>query len=147
MSIDLTDSEIKRLLGMPKVFDSVPQLPTMLDKKSYTIRSIDSKETFLLTAERNIVFELSKSKLNTSYSREPIFRVEYNSRPHMNPDGARIGRNHVHIYKEGYGMTWAYPLESFDKVLFRYPHDFNMLFGDFCKYCNIQNLQLIQGVI
>ena len=147
MSLELTDAEFKKLIAMPKAFVSLPQLPTTTDKKAYAVRSIDEKESFILTAERNYVFELSKSKLNTSYSREPIFRVEFNSRPHRNPDGTLIGRNHVHIYREGYGMTWAYPLESFDKTLFKYPQDFNILFSDFCSYCNIGNLQFIQGVI
>lgn len=147
MSIELTDNEYLRLISMPKEFQSVPILPVEVEKKSYTVRSKDGKETFLLTAERNVIFELSKSKLNSSYSREPIFRVEYNCRPHLNPDGAIIGRNHVHVYKSGYGMSWAYPLETFDPVLFKQPADFNVFFFDFCSYCHIDNIQLVQGVI
>lgn len=147
MSIELTDSEYLRLIEIPKEFLFTPLLPTEIEKKSYAVRSKDGKENFLLTAERNIIFELSKSKINSSYSREPIFRVEYNCRPHMNPDGTIIGRNHVHVYKAGYGMGWAYPLETFDAILFKKPADFNMLFLDFCSYCHIGNIQFIQGVI
>gem|GEM_PF-6148825 len=44
-------------------------------------------------------------------------------------------------------MTWAYPLEDFNENLFKSPQDFNILFSDFCAYCNITNLQFIQGVM
>ena len=145
--MELSNEEYNRLMLLPKEFVSIPKLPRMVDKKSYTIKSVDDNETFLLTVERNIICELSKSKLNNSYYKVPIFRVEYNAPPHRNPDGTLIGRNHVHIYRNGYGMSWAYPLETFSDFLFKCPNNFNELFHDFCNYCNIKNLQLVQEVI
>lgn len=145
--VELSDEEYSRLMLLPKEFTSIPRLPRPIDKKCYTIKSIDGNEVFLLTVERNIIFELSKSKLNTSYYKVPIFRVEYNGPPHRNPNGVAIGRNHVHIYRSGFGMSWAYPLETFSDFLFKHPDNFNELFQDFCNYCHIKNLQLVQGVI
>lgn len=147
MPFELTDVEYARLMALQKEFISVPRLPMEGEKRSYAVRSLDEKENFLLTTERKIVFELSKSKLNQTYAREPIFRVEFNGPPHQNPDGTIISRSHVHIYRAGYGMSWAYPLDTFDPALFKHPNNYNILFEDFCSYCNITNLESIQGVI
>lgn len=147
METILTDTEFARLLSVKKTFDSFQSLPSEVDSKSYTLKSIDGNETFTLNIQRNFVCELAKSKLNTSYSRIPIVRVEFNGRPHQNPDGQVIGRSHIHIYREGFGMSWAYDLEGFSNDLFKAPEDFNQLFVDFCTYCNIISDRDIQGVI
>ena len=137
METVLTDALFAQLLDMEKVFEQEVILPTDVEKKAYNIKSADGTEHFVLNVERGRVFELVKSKLNTSYRKIPIVRVEFNSRPHRNPDGQKIGRDHIHIYKEGYGMSWAYDLESFNEKYFHTPENFDSLFVDFCSYCNI----------
>ena len=66
----------------------------------------------------------------------------------MNPDGTKISANHIHIFKEGYGLSWAYELSQFNDILFKSPNDFNQMFYDFCKYCNVSlDDTSIQGVM
>lgn len=137
MEVVLTDAMFEQLLTMKKVFEQAVVLPTSRESKTYNIKSDDGTEHFTLNVSRGQVFELVKSKLNTSYRKIPIVRVEFNARPHLNPDGTKTGRDHIHIYKEGYGMSWAYDLSTFDEKYFHDPANFNSLFVDFCSYCNI----------
>ena len=147
MPLILTQNEYDRLMQLRKTFDSCIKLPMDDEKVSYTLHALDSSETFLLNIERKRIFEIRRSKLNTSFSKEPILRVEVDGRPHINPDGERIGRNHIHIYKQGYGLSWAYPLETFSDELFKDATNFNILFSDFCKYSNIEFKEVYQGVL
>ena len=88
--------------------------------------------------------ELSKFKLQNRYAltKLPLVRIDIDSPPHMNPDGTKTSRNHIHIYKEVDNDTgnlpWAYDLENFAQIKF---NEDNIIFMDiftgFCEYCNI----------
>ncbi len=67
--------------------------------------------------------------------------MEIGGKPHTNPDGKMIGRNHIHIHKEGYGLRWAYDLENFLSE-FSVNGDFNVLFEEICAYCNIRTPEI-----
>ncbi|WP_298014080.1 DUF6978 family protein [uncultured Megasphaera sp.] len=56
---------------------------------------------------------------------------------HTNPDGTRIEplEPHIHIYKEGYGDKFAYPLPT----EFNHTDDIIGLFMDFLAYSNVIN--------
>ena len=42
-----------------------------------------------------------------------LVRVDLDAAPHCNPDGKVLPEGaHIHIYKEGYEATWAYPLDD-----------------------------------
>ena len=64
--------------------------------------------------------------------------------PHTNPDGTRIepGEPHIHIYKEGFGDKFAYPLPA----EFNYTDDVIDLFMDFLSYSHIINKDQIHLV-
>ena len=148
MPLNLSNDVYQQLMQMPKIFIGPRfQLPMDDETLTYTLQAVNSLETFSLRVERKTIFELRRSKFNTSFTREPIFRLEVEGRPHINPDGEKIGRNHVHVYKEGYGLSWTYPLETFSETLFKNPDEFNSLFADFCEYCNIEYSGNYQGVI
>lgn len=57
--------------------------------------------------------------------------------PHTNPDGTRIAplEPHIHIYKEGYGDKFAYPLPE----EFSHTNDIIDLFMDFLAYSHVIN--------
>jgi hypothetical protein len=142
----LTDEEFNRVFELKKFFDGDICLPKQNERKFYTLKSIDGFEHFELNIERKTRIELKKIKLHHSYFKEPIVRLEVDAPPHKNPDGKRVGRNHIHIYREGYGLTWAYELDEFSDTLFRKKDDFISIFNDFCVYCNIENNLNLQGV-
>lgn len=62
-----------------------------------------------------------------------LLRLDIGGAPHRNPDGQEIPSPHLHIYKEGYGDKFAYPL----------PREFTFCentldyLDTFMDYCNI----------
>jgi hypothetical protein len=72
-------------------------------------------------------------------------RLDIGGGRHSNPDGEVIDGPHLHIYTEGYGDKWAYPLPD------EFTDDISLMvkFVEFlrcCKIDNVNDLQL-QGVI
>jgi len=53
---------------------------------------------------------------------------------HENPDGEIIRGAHIHIYKEGYGDKFAFPVKDFEDV-----EDVLKALTKFCEFCNIEN--------
>ena len=47
-----------------------------------------------------------------------LLRLDWDGPNHQNPDGEWIVSPHIHIYREGFGDKWAYPLppDSFTNV-------------------------------
>ena len=77
-----------------------------------------------------------------------LLRLDIDTKPHRNPDGKKINGTHLHVYREGYGDSWAYELN--DPALHElWPKfDFSTLlqedlinkFYSFAKLCNFTNL-------
>lgn len=148
--MELTNEEYSRVMSLKKCFDKNIILPQENESKDFGLHSRETGEEFLLSAERkNIVkFSIYRSKFNHCYSKIPIVRLEIGGRPHINPDGTFIGRDHIHIFKEGYDLSWAYELseENYIKHFHNY-NDYNLLFEDICVYCNIVIPNNLQNVM
>lgn len=134
----ITQNEFNVLLEMEKIFDKQnPQLPSAGEKISYSLHDISNSKHFDLDIDRRGKIEM-KSKLQNRYEKSTVLvRLEINSRPHMNPDGEIIGRNHIHVYKEGFDDRWAYELKDILPNL----NDSLLLtdyFEVFCNYCHIE---------
>ncbi len=142
----LTDEDFDRVLHLKKMFDGSISLPTQNERRFYTLKSEDGTDHFELNIERKTKIELRKIKINHSYFKEPIIRLEIDAPPHQNPNGIFTERNHIHVYKEGFGMSWAYNLSDFHDELFLLPENFFCVFNDFCVYCNIELDAKLQGV-
>lgn len=41
-----------------------------------------------------------------------LLRLDIDTKPHRNPDGQKISGTHLHVYREGYGDSWAYELND-----------------------------------
>lgn len=81
---------------------------------------------------------LSKLKFHTrSHKVIVLARLDIDGAPHTNPDGEILDGTHLHIYREGYEDKWAEPLSSDD---FKNPSNIRQIYGDFCRYCNIETL-------
>lgn len=147
MSIQITNDEFIRIMKLKKYFmANRPFLPSENGYSNLLLKDDSGKEEFYLNIARKkvIEFKANKTKIHHSYFKEPIVRLEIDAPPHRNPDFSVTGRNHIHIYKEGYDMRWAYDLKTFPK-LFSDPNDFNLILFDFCLYCNINsdNIQIV----
>lgn len=132
----ITNDEFERLMKIKKIFKSDIKLPVIGEDASYSLKSIDNRYEFDFDIGRSGKYELN-AKLQQRYQLcICLFRLEVNSPPHINLNGERISRNHIHIYQEGYNLSWAYELDTFKDYKFNYI-DFNNLFQDVCIFSNI----------
>lgn len=146
--MNLTNKDFARLMSIKKKFNENPiTLPHVNQCSQLNVFSIDNKDSFVIDIDRRGKIEI-KSKTQARYSsNQNLIRVEINAPPHTNPDGTITSRNHIHIYKEGFNLAWAYDLEGFDETLFNNLKNFNKVFADFCSYCNIELTNNFQMVI
>lgn len=148
MAINLIDEEVQALIHEAKIFLKPPELP--LDNQScvYELVSLNRRNRYDLAIDRRHKREDIKIKLQNSFYKEPIVRVEINAPPHFNVhNGTWTGRNHIHIYKEGFRMRIAEDLSSLCDNLFSCTSDFNSIYNDFCTFCNIETIVGMQYVI
>lgn len=147
----MTDIEFKALIDINKVFTRKNiSLPMQNDFNTYDLKSVDTKDKFYLDIDRRGKIEL-KTKLQNRYCRNklPLVRIDFNSPPYINPDGTKVSRNHIHIFKETDNDTgnlpWAYELDDIFNIESS-SLNFMNIFNLFCKYCNIDT-DKIQGVL
>ena len=150
----MTDLEFKRLMQLQKIFvKSSIILPNNGENSIYDLKSKETQDKFYLDVDRRGRIELSRFKLQTRYAvtKLPLVRIDIDSPPHLNPDGTKNSRNHIHIYREvdndTCNLPCAYSLEEFEQIKFnRNNIVFMDIFSSFCEYCNI-SMENIQGVI
>ncbi len=108
--------------------------PRMGEKIEIPLISACKREKFQLDVSRSRI-DLKKIKYQNRARKTIILvRLELNGSPHRNPDDEEISCPHIHLYREGYGDKWAYPLPIgvFNKI-----NDIHETFYHFMKYCNI----------
>lgn len=112
----------------------------------------DGSERFHLDVHRG---SINLKKVNQNFRVRTsivLLRLDVDASTHKNPDGEKIGRTHLHVYREGYGDAWAYeipgPLPE-DVPTFRYGDlaDPMRTLQDFMAYCNITNPPSINPVL
>ena len=70
-----------------------------------------------------------------------LVRLDLGGPPHRNPDGEEIGTPHIHVYREGYGDKWAFPVLG---NRFRALADAWTTLEDFFRYCNVTRPPLVR---
>lgn len=132
----ISQPEADALIAMKKSFIN----PKMVSLKqgideTYELIGEDQKERFFFDLWRGVL-RLSKYKLQTrGRILVVLVRLDINGSPHTNPDGQILDGTHLHIYKEGFGDKWAYPMEP---SVFEDISSVGSTFRGFCKYCNIE---------
>ena len=141
---DLTQREADALIALPKVRDDdeFRVYPNFTSSLSVPLVSQNGRENFHLDMSRGRL-NLSKRKWqNRARTTLILVRLEVNGPPHRNPDGVEVPCPHIHIYKEGYGDKWAFPVSRSDFVNLGDPVQ---TLEDFFKYCNIIDPPLFGG--
>ena len=69
-----------------------------------------------------------------------LLRLDIGSAPHKNPDGEEISSPHIHIYKEGYGDKFAYPLPA-EFISCKNAFDYLEVFMDYCNIVSKPNIK------
>ena len=140
MNENLSQSEVNALMEMTKFFvKENPKFPDNGNDTSFELSANNNREKFFLDVGRSGKIELGKTKIQNRHSSYTVLvRLEIDAPPHINPDGTNQGRNHIHIYKEGYEDRWAYNIDEFENASFGGCTCFQEYIEKFCDYCNIK---------
>ncbi len=136
MVYDLSQAEADALMAMEKrrIDEQVWSYPGMGGGLSIPVVSIDGREKFVLDLYRGRVNLAKGVYQNRGRRVVPLLRLCFGGSLHINPDNKPIECPHLHIYREGYGHKWAFPLPE-DK--FADSDDKQQVFQDFLQFCNI----------
>ncbi len=112
METDLTDFEASHLRGMEKhrKSEDMYKYPDLCGGISIPLVSANKKEEFSLAISRGHIDISRNSFVNVARKAIPLVRLDLAGGMHHNPDGTEIPLPHIHIYKEGFALKWAYPL-------------------------------------
>lgn len=139
----LTQQEADALLTLGKYDFSHGEykFPYMGGSLRLSLHSMDKKETFNLDVTRGYI-ALEKITFQTRTRKAIVLvRLGIEGPPHRNPDGEEIICPHIHLYREGYGDKWAYPLPDELKSVLDRPYE---LLDRFMDYCHIIGKPVIQ---
>ena len=144
MSDDISQIEADYLLALNKrrTTDAAVNWPMPGDKVTVDLVSVDEREKFILDIYCGRI-KLSKLRLqNRAKITIILARLEIDGAPHRNPDDAEMPCPHIHLYREGYGDKWAYPVpqEHFADLANR-----ERTLQDFMRFCHIIEPPLFQA--
>lgn len=142
----LPQDEADRLLAMEKrrTSDSPIMFPKPRRRSSAELRSVDGRETFALDMYfGDIDFPRFVIQIRARHD-TALARLELDGPVHLNPDGELVPTPHLHLYREGDGVRWAYPApaDQFSDLSDRW-----LVWGDFMRFCNITAPPELQGEI
>jgi len=133
----LTQDDVDYLLGLVKVLSENRSitLPPPGRKLELDVAAKELKEKFIIDVNRKGTINIRKATFQTRYQKSIVLlRLDIEGSPHRNPNDEVIQCPHLHIYKEGYGTSWAYPLE---KEIITDTSDLVQVLIDFLKYNNV----------
>jgi hypothetical protein len=134
--IDLTQDEADTLIAMEKHRENDKRLdfPGPGERLAIPLTSPDKRELFMLDVTRAQIKLTKATYQNRARQAVILMRLDIDGPPHRNPDGTEIPCPHLHVYREGYGVKWATPLQGD-----RYPDTLNLFatFEAFMQHCNV----------
>lgn len=74
--------------------------------------SPDRREQFMLDVTRSQINLAKGTYQNRARSVVILARLDFNGPVHRNPDDVEIPCPHLHLYREGYGDRWAFPIPA-----------------------------------
>lgn len=138
----LSQSEADRLISIEKecLGDKKYTYPSPSESLEISLQSTDKREQFKLTIRPGKI-SISKvtNQLREKNTNTVLVRVDIGNVKHTNPDDTVIEGNHIHLYKEGYEDTFAYPLPS----QFTNPQNPYVTLDEFMKYCQVTKVPVI----
>ena len=133
---EVTQAEADALLAMEKhrMSEQASRWPDLGRKLTVDLLSVDKRERFQLDMTSSQI-KLSKFTFqNRARTTVILARLDIDGAPHRNPDDVEISATHLHLFREGYGDKWAYPVppEVFTDLSSHWA-----CLQDFMRYCNI----------
>ncbi len=107
----LTDESAYQLIHENKKFitSSFP-FPDEGGKVNLIGSGLLSKTEFLVDINRSSMMLEKITMQERVYQAIPLLRIDLDTKPHHNPDDTMISGNHLHVYREKYGSSFAYEL-------------------------------------
>lgn len=140
---NLTQAEADVLIAMEKrrVDKNQWNYPAFGEQVTIPLVSTDGREAFLLDLHRARINLTKGTYQNRSRQVVVLVRLDFGGAPHRNPDGEEIGSSHLHLYREGFGDKWAFPVPS-DR--FSDVENSWQTLQDFMRFCHIVEPPIIQ---
>lgn len=115
MADTLTQAEADRLISMLKhsLMEFI-QIPGKRQNIEFDVIGESKKDRFAIYIFRGNI-KGNKIHFNARIKANGITLLELHLNPttiHSNPDGTKITGSHWHIYREGYGHSYAFPAED-----------------------------------
>ncbi len=136
--IDIPQSEADELLVLEKYRADDITRDFLIAGSNLVVPLISPvrREDFLLDL-RKASINLMKVKFQTRARTTLVLaRIDFSGGFHTNPDGQDIGHPHIHLYREGFGDKWAFPLASL-RDQFPQPDDHWTTFQNFLDFCHV----------
>ena len=132
---DLTQPEADALLALEKRrVDATEWDYPVPGTISIPLVSTDRREPFILDLRRGRIDLAKGAYQNRGRQVVVLARLDFGSAPHRNTDGKEIGSPHLHLYREGFGDKWAFPVP---KDRFADMDDRWQTLQDFMRFCNV----------
>lgn len=139
MSDALTQEQANHLIAIEKIMKERATIrwPSLGGKIAVGLTSHDRAEEFVVNATRSYI-KIGHLSLNARVkSVITLVRLEIDGSPHRNPDDIEMECPHIHLYREGYGTKWAFPLP--DGVFTDLTNQV-LTFQQFMAYFNVTDL-------
>ena len=134
--VTLTQAEADALLAVKKCRADTAEwnYPDLGGRVTAPLVSVDGREQFFLDLRRARIDLRKETYQNRGRQVAILARLDFGGPPHRNPDGAEVGSPHLHLYREGFGDKWAFPVppKSFSNL-----GDPWLTLEDFMRFCNI----------
>ena len=141
--INLAQGEADALIAMEKhrVNEDWHDFPALGGSLVIPLQSADRRERFLLDISQGRIDLLKVRMQNRTREIVVLVRLDLGGAPHRNPNGEEVPCPHLHVYREGYGDKWAFPVPAED---FEAISDLWQTLEDFLHFCNITRPPHIQ---
>jgi len=137
-----TQDEADELLRMAKIRIDTTIYPFLVSGETTVIplKSQNGNVPFILDLWKHRIAIHRVKYQNRAHKAIVLARLDFGHR-HENPDGTQASERHIHIYREGYGDQFAYPLpyNPFPKSGSYW--DFYQIFLNFCNIVLPPSLQ------
>ena len=133
----IPQDEADILIKTPKIRsdDVIYYFPSAGEKLNIPLISMDSRHNFILDIQRSNMGIMKVTYQNRYRQVIPLIRIDFNGKPHRNPDHQEIPCTHIHYYRAGFDDKWAYPLPE---DTFTNHDDYWQVLEDFYKVCTIE---------
>jgi len=134
--VNLSQTEADALIAMEKhrLDDQAHDYPDVGGSLVVPLVSPDKREAFLLDVRRGRIDLQKGTYQNRARQIVVLVRLDFGGQPHRNPDDAEVASPHLHVYREGFGDKWAYPVPA---DVFSDLSNLWLTLEDFMRYCNI----------